>query len=77
MATGHDKVFPAVRLTEIAMKPLFTNSQFDPRWLPFAESIGKSPEQLAALRSSAAARLINSCQAEKEFWGDNSGRSAK
>ncbi len=25
------------------------NIQFDPHWLPFLESIGKSPEQLAAI----------------------------
>ena len=28
---------------------LFANIQDDPRWLPFLESIGKSPEQLAAI----------------------------
>lgn len=28
---------------------LFTNVHDDPRWLPFLESIGKSPEQLAAI----------------------------
>ncbi len=49
MATGHGKVFPAVWLTELAIQPLFANIQFDPRWLPFLESIGKFPEQLAAI----------------------------
>ena len=27
----------------------FANIHADPRWLPFLESIGKSPEQLAAI----------------------------
>ncbi len=36
-------------LTEIAVQPLIANIQFDPRWLPFLESIGKSPEQLSAI----------------------------
>jgi tetratricopeptide (TPR) repeat protein len=36
-------------LTEIAIQPLFANIHDDPRWLPFLESIGKSPEQLAAI----------------------------
>jgi hypothetical protein len=27
----------------------FTNIHDDPRWLPFLESIGKSPAQLAAI----------------------------
>ncbi len=36
-------------LTELAVQPLIANIQFDPRWLPFLESIGKSPEQLAAI----------------------------
>ncbi len=36
-------------LSEIAIQPLFANIQVDPRWLPFLESIGKSPEQLAAV----------------------------
>jgi len=36
-------------LATIANEPLFANIQFDPRWLPFLESIGKSPEQLAAI----------------------------
>jgi TolB-like protein/Tfp pilus assembly protein PilF len=36
-------------LAEIATEPLFANIRSDPRWLPFLESIGKSPEQLAAI----------------------------
>ena len=36
-------------LAGIATQPLFANIQLDPRWLPFLESIGKSPEQLAAI----------------------------
>ena len=35
----------AVILNEV----LFSNIHDDPRWLPFLESIGKSPEQLAAI----------------------------
>ena len=30
-------------------QPLFSNIHDDPRWLPFLESIGQSPEQLAAI----------------------------
>jgi TolB-like protein len=37
-------------LAEIAIQPLFRNIHSDPRWLPFLESIGKSPEQLAAIK---------------------------
>jgi hypothetical protein len=36
-------------LSEIAVDVLFANIHSDPRWLPFLESIGKSPEQLAAI----------------------------
>ncbi len=36
-------------LSEIPSAILFTNIHDDPRWLPFLESIGKSPEQLAAI----------------------------
>lgn len=36
-------------LAEIAVDPLFANIHDDTRWLPFLESIGKSPEQLAAI----------------------------
>ena len=37
-------------LLEIVGNPLFGNIQGDPRWLPFLESIGRSPEQLAAIK---------------------------
>jgi TolB-like protein/Tfp pilus assembly protein PilF len=36
-------------LSRIAVEMLFANIHDDPRWLPFLESIGKSPEQLAAI----------------------------
>lgn len=36
-------------LSEIASEPAFDNLKSDPRWLPFLESIDKSPEQLAAI----------------------------
>lgn len=36
-------------LSEIAAETLFANIHDDPRWLPFLESIGKSPEQLSAI----------------------------
>ncbi len=40
-------------LANIAIQLLSANIQLDPRWLPFLErfleSIGKSPEQLAAI----------------------------
>ena len=36
-------------LAVIASGSWFTNLHDDPRWLPFLESIGKSPEQLAAI----------------------------
>ena len=36
-------------LSEIVSQPLFANIHDDPRWLPFLESIGKSPDQLAAI----------------------------
>ncbi len=42
-------------LAYIAVDPRFANIQFDPRWLPFLESIGKSPEQLAAIEFEVAA----------------------
>ena len=41
-------------LSEIATEPLFANIRSDPRWLPFLESIGKSPEQLAAIEFKVA-----------------------
>jgi TolB-like protein len=37
-------------LADILVEPLFTNIRKDPRWLPFLRKIGKSPEQLAAVR---------------------------
>ena len=36
-------------LTYIAVQPQFANIHDDPRWLPFLESIGMSPKQLAAI----------------------------
>ena len=36
-------------LAEIPMQTLFANLYDDPRWLPFLESIGRSPEQLSAI----------------------------
>jgi TolB-like protein/Flp pilus assembly protein TadD len=36
-------------LTDVSTDPLLANLSDDPRWLPFLESIGKSPEQLAAI----------------------------
>jgi hypothetical protein len=36
-------------LTGIPADPLLANIRSDPRWLPFVESIGKAPEQLAAI----------------------------
>lgn len=36
-------------LMEVVVHPLFANIYSDPRWLPFLESIGMSPEQLAAI----------------------------
>ena len=36
-------------LVDIPVENLFANIHDDPRWLPFLESIGKSPEQLAAI----------------------------
>ena len=37
-------------LPGIAVNELFANIHDDPRWLPFLESIGRSPEQLAAIQ---------------------------
>jgi TolB-like protein len=34
-------------LTDVPIQPLFANIHSDTRWLPFTESIGKSPQQLA------------------------------
>jgi tetratricopeptide (TPR) repeat protein len=36
-------------LSEIVVENAFARIQGDPRWLPFLESIGKSPEQLARI----------------------------
>ena len=36
-------------LTGINVSPLFASLYDDPRWLPFLEGIGMSPEQLAAI----------------------------
>ena len=36
-------------LANSSFQLLFANIQLDPRWLPFLESISKSPEQLAAI----------------------------
>jgi TolB-like protein/Tfp pilus assembly protein PilF len=36
-------------LAEISRQSLFSNLYDDPRWLPFLESMGKSPAQLAAI----------------------------
>ncbi|MBT8102488.1 MAG: tetratricopeptide repeat protein [Gammaproteobacteria bacterium] len=36
-------------LAEIANEPLFANIKSDPRWATFLESVGKAPEQLAAI----------------------------
>jgi TolB-like protein/Tfp pilus assembly protein PilF len=38
-----------VNLNSIVVEPRFTNIYDDPRWLPFLESIGMSPAQLAAI----------------------------
>jgi len=37
-------------LGEIPVENFFSSIHNDPRWLPFLESIGKSPEQLAAIK---------------------------
>ena len=36
-------------LTAILLQPEFANIHGDSRWIPFLESIGRSPEQLAAI----------------------------
>jgi TolB-like protein len=36
-------------LAELVVHPLFASIYSDPRWLPFLESIGRAPEQLAAI----------------------------
>ena len=47
-------------LTDIPIQPLFTNIHSDPRWLPFTISIGKSPQQLAAVEFSLPQRYLGS-----------------
>jgi len=37
-------------LSEISSNSTFANIHDDPRWLPFLETIGRSPEQLAAIK---------------------------
>jgi len=37
-------------LTDVAFTPEFSNIHDDPRWLPFLESIGRSPAQLDAIK---------------------------
>ena len=37
-------------LAYVPISSLYTNVHADPRWLPFLESIGKSPQQLAAIK---------------------------
>jgi TolB-like protein len=37
-------------LAEIAVQPWFANLHQDPRWLPFLHNLGKSSEQLAAIK---------------------------
>ena len=37
------------RWSSITTNPWFANIHHDPRWLPFLESVGRSPEQLAAI----------------------------
>lgn len=41
-------------LSEIAPAPEFANIKSDPRWLPFLESIGRAPQQLAAVEFRVA-----------------------
>ena len=42
-------VYKDAGMAEVMGEPLFANIHNDPRWLPFLESIGKTPEQLAAI----------------------------
>ena len=39
-------------LSHVMINPLFANIHGDPRWRPFLERIGKSPEQLGAIAFS-------------------------
>ena len=41
-------------LADVATEPLFANIHRDPRWLTFLASLGKSPEQLAAIEFEVA-----------------------
>jgi TolB-like protein/Flp pilus assembly protein TadD len=41
-------------LSDLPIQPLFANIHSDPRWLPFLESVGKSPAQLDAIDFKAA-----------------------
>ena len=41
--------FKDAGLAQILGAPFFANIHDDPRWLPFLERIGRSPEQLAAI----------------------------
>lgn len=41
-------------LSDIVVEPAFSNIYSDSRWLPFLESIGKSPEQLDAIEFEVA-----------------------
>jgi len=43
------KTFRDSGLSRVAVETLFANIHNDPRWLPFLESVGKSPEQLDAI----------------------------
>ncbi len=45
-------------LSQIPVQVLFANIHDDPRWLPFLESIGKSPEQLGRYRVRGAAAAL-------------------
>jgi hypothetical protein len=40
-------------LASVPIDNLLANLHADPRWLPFLQSIGKSPEQLAAIEFKA------------------------
>ena len=44
----------ATSLTYIVVEPLFKPMHQDPRWLPFLESIGMSPQQLAEIEFEVA-----------------------
>ena len=45
-------------LPGIPVDPLFANIHEDTRWLPFLESIGKSPEQAGRHRVRGAATAV-------------------